>query len=135
MTAKEFRIGFEKFVGNKKYTHFVLTLYEAFPLRNRLFFWQEQLLKDYTNKFDLEFINFSQVYQIFNHCPIHNYKLKNDNVPVVDGNIIKAKVPYKRQKELFPMANINAPRDLERFNYPKSVDVVYCHKCREISNK
>ena len=135
MTNEEIRIGFEKFVGNKKYNHFILTLYEAFPLRNRLFFWQEQLLKDFSNKFDIELIEFRNVHQIFNYCPIHNYELKSDNVSIVDGNVVNSKVSYERKKELFPMANINAPRDLERFNYPKKVDVVYCDRCREVNKK
>lgn len=135
MTIEEIRVEFEKFIGNEKYIHFVLTLYEAFPLRNRLFFWQEQLLEDFTHKFDLEIIEFKKVHQIFNHCPIHNYQLKSDNVPIVDGNEINSKISYERAKELFPMANIIASRDLERFSYPKTVDVVYCDKCRELSEK
>ena len=135
LTAEEIRKGFEKFVGNEKYNQFVLTLYEAFPLRDKLFFWQEQLLKDYSNEFNIEPIVFETVYEIFNHCPVHNYKLKNGNMPIVDGNKIVQRVSNERAKEPFPMANFNAPRDLERFSYPKSVDVAYCEKCREIRNK
>jgi hypothetical protein len=135
LKTEDIRIGFKEMVGNEKYIHFVLTLYEAFPLRNRLFFWQEQLLEDFTNKFDLETIEFGQVHEIFNHCPVHNYELKDDNVLIVDGNEINSKVSYEREKEFFPMANIHAPRDLERFKYPKDVNVVYCKKCRELKNK
>ena len=66
MTNEEIRSEFKKFVGNEKYKHFILTIYEAFPLRKRLFFWQEQLLKDFTNEFDLEIIEFSKIHKIFN---------------------------------------------------------------------
>ena len=131
----QIRIEFKKFVGNEKYNHFILTLYEAFPLREKLFFWQEELLKNFSNEFDIEPILFENVHEIFNHCPIHDFELKKDNVKIVDGNDIIPKISYEREKELFPMANINAPRDLERFNYPKDVDVVYCEKCRELKNK
>lgn len=133
MTNEKIRSEFEKFVGNEKYKHFILTIYEAFPLRKRLFFWQEQLLKDFTNEFDLEIIEFSKIHEIFNYCPVHNYQLKSDNVPIVDGNEINSKISYEREKELFPLANIIAPRDLERFSYPRKVDVVYCKKCRELN--
>lgn len=135
LTVEEIRIGFEKFVGNEKYNHFILTLYETFPLRERLFFWQEELLNDFANKFNLEPIEFRQIHKIFNHCPVHSYELKNDTVPIVDGNEINSKIINEREKELFPMANINAPRDLERFSYPKTVNVVYCDKCRDLSEK
>lgn len=131
MTTGEIRTSFEKYVGNDKYNHFILTLYEAFPLRNRLFFWQEQLLKEFTNEYDLELIELRQAHKIFNHCPVHNYELKNDNVPIVDGNSISSNFSNEKEKEFFPMANVNAPRDLERFSYPKNVDVIYCDKCRE----
>lgn len=135
MTAEEIRVGFEKYVGSEKYNYFVLTLYEAFPLRSRLFFWQEQLLKEFTNEHDLDLIEFEDIHKIFNHCPVHNYVLKNDNVPIVDGNSINPNFSYEQEKEFSPMANINAPRDLERFSYPKSVDVLYCEKCREFSKQ
>lgn len=135
MTVEEIRIGFEKFVGNDKYVHFILTLYEAFPLRDRLFFWQEKLLKDFANKFDLKPIEFVQIHKIFNHCPVHSNELKIDTVPIVDGNEINSKISNEKEKEFFPMANINAPRDLERFSYPKTVNVLYCDKCRELSEK
>ncbi|TSE03075.1 hypothetical protein [Aquimarina algiphila] len=132
MTEEQIRNGFEEFVGNKKYNHFVLTLYEAFPLRDRLFFWQKQLLKDFSDEFNIDPIMFENVHNIFNHCPVHNHELKNENVPIVDEGQILPEAFYKREKDFFPMANINAPRDLERFSYPKSVDVVYCQKCREV---
>jgi|SRR5688572_3089260 len=133
MIAEQIRNAFKDFVGKEKYVHFILTLYEAFPLRDRLFFWQEQLLKDFSNEFGIKPIIIENIYQIFNHCPIHNYELKKDNVPIVDGNEITSNLPYQKEKDHFPMANLNAPRDLARSNYPKYVDVVYCKKCREIS--
>lgn len=131
-TKNQIRKEFKKFVGNEKYNHFILTLYEAFPLREKLFFWQEELLKNFSNECDIEPIVNENVHEIFNHCPIHDFELKKDNVEIVDGNGISPKISYEREKELFPMANINAPRDLERFNYPKDVEVVYCEKCREL---
>lgn len=131
MTSGELRTEFEKFAGLEKYIHFVLTLYEAFPLRKKLFYWQEQLLNDFSNKFVIEPITIESALVIFNHCPIHNYKLINEKVAIVDGNKIVQKVSYKTSQEYFPMANINAPRDLDRYNYPKNVEVMYCEKCRE----
>lgn len=133
MIAKKLREAFKEFVGKEKYILFILTLYEAFPLRNKLFFWQEQLLKDFSNKFDIKLITIENIYQIFNYCPIHNYELKNDNVPIVDGNEFEPKISHQKAKELFPMANLYAPRDLTRFIYPKNIEVVYCEKCRDIS--
>lgn len=63
MSAKEIRKEFEEFVGNEKYKHFILTLYEAFPLRDKLFFWQEQLLTDFSTIFDIEPISFQNIYK------------------------------------------------------------------------
>ncbi|WP_438423886.1 hypothetical protein [Aquimarina macrocephali] len=131
MTTEQIRNGFKKFIGDEKYNHFVLTLYEAFPLRGRLFFWQEELLKKFSNEFQIDQIEFENVYNIFNHCPVHNYELKNDDVSIVDGEILPEEF-YQKEKNLFPMANFNAPRNLERFRYPKSVAIVYCDKCRKV---
>ena len=131
MTAQEIRKEFKESVGNEKYNHFVLTLYEAFPLRDRLFFWQEELLGNFSNEYNIEPISFENIHKIFNHCPIHNFELKNDSVLIIDVNEIVPKISYEKEKEIFPMSNMNAPRDLERFNYPKNVDVVYCEICRE----
>lgn len=135
LTNEQIRTEFKKFVGNDKYTHFILTLYEAFPLREKLFFWQEELLNKFSQEYNIEEIEYKNVYEIFNHCPIHDFELKKDTVKIVDGNDITPKTSYEKEKKLFPMANINAPRDLERFSYPKDVDVVYCEKCRELKNK
>ena len=131
LPPEEIRKEFAEFVGIEKYTEFVLTLYEAFPLRERLFFWQEQLLHDFSREMEMESIAFESVHAIFNQCPIHNYVLKNENVPIVDGNQIRSSVSYEESQKTFPMANVNAPRDLERFDYPKEVNVMYCEKCRE----
>src|SRR5690606_36199398 len=120
---------------NEKYEHFVLTLYEAFPLRDRHFFWQEQLLTEFSTQFNIEPINIENIHMIFNHCPILNSGLKNDTVPIVDGNKMDYKIPYEKEKRIFPMANIYAPRDLERFTYPKDVEVLYCEKCRKVRKK
>ena len=131
MSIEDIRKEFLKFVGIEKYEHFVLTLYESFPLRDKLFFWQEQLLSDFSNEFNITPISFENVHQIFNYCPIHEFELKKDTIPIIDGNNVVTKLSYKREKEFFPMANIDAPRDLERFDYPNYVDIVYCEKCRE----
>ncbi|RZS93932.1 hypothetical protein [Aquimarina brevivitae] len=132
MTYEEIRIEFEKFVGNEKYNHFILSLYDTFPLKKRLLFWQESLLKDFFNKYDLETIEYEQIYRIFNRCPVHHYKLKHDTVTIIDGNEVNSTISYRKEKNLFPMANIYAPRDLNRFSYPKKVNVVFCSRCRKV---
>lgn len=135
MRSEEIRKKFKDFVGNEKYEHFVLTLYEAFPLRKRLFFWQEHLLTEFSIECNIEPINFENIHKIFNHCPIHDFELKKDTVLIVNGNEMVPKISYEEEKRISPMANINASRDLERFNYPNDVDVVYCQKCRELKYK
>lgn len=131
MSIPEIRQRFKEFIGNEKYVHFVLTLYESFPLRDKLFFWQEQLLSDFSNSFDFEPIGIDEIYDVFDQCPVHNCTLKNDTVPIVDGNGIVSK---GISKDLSPLANTNAPRDLERFRYGKVIDVLYCPKCRQKNN-
>ncbi len=111
LSNEEIRIDFKEYVGIDKYKHFVLTLYEAFPLRERLFFWQEELLTKFLPKIDIEPINYENVHKIFDHCPVHELELQNDTVLIVDGNELVPKISYNRKMELFPMANINAPRD------------------------
>lgn len=54
---------------------------------------------------------------------------------IIDGSVNTSKTSYEIEKEVFPMSNINAPRDLERFSYPKNVDVVYYENCREARKK
>jgi hypothetical protein len=130
MTNNNIRKEFANNIGKEKYIHFVLTLYEAFPLRNKLFFWQEQLLSNFSRKFDIPQISVSNIYEIFNHCPIHDYELIKDTVPVVDGN--RANTNLTQTKELCPLANIDAPRNLEMFDYSESIEVLYCTICREI---
>ncbi len=121
---------FMEFVGKEKYIEFVLTLYETFPLRDKLFFWQEQLLKKFSNEFNLRTIEFNELYSIFNNCPIHDNVLKEGVVPIIDGNTYKPVLPYEKEKEIYPMANDIAPRNLEMMDYPESVEVFYCPQCR-----
>ena len=124
------RIKFIEYVGKEKYKDFVLTLFEAFPIRDRLFLWQEQLLVKFSSDLNLPSIKFEDVYSIFNHCPIHDIELKEDTVPIIDGSNIKSVIPYEKQLEISPMANVDAPRNLEMQDYPESVEVFYCFQCR-----
>ncbi|UKN00202.1 hypothetical protein K6119_10705 [Paracrocinitomix mangrovi] len=134
MTPEEIRTRFQEFVGDEDYINFVLSLYDRFPRPENLHLWQEKLLTDFSNKFGTDPINTTDVYKIFSHCPIHDFELKPDKVVIVNGNEIAASIPYEKERELFPLANVNAPRDLDRFEYPESVEVVYCERCREVKN-
>ncbi|MFD2566732.1 hypothetical protein [Pseudotenacibaculum haliotis] len=131
VTHKEIRTEFEEFVGTEKYRHFVLTLYEAFPLRDQLFFWQEELLEEFSTHFKRHVIQHSEVHKIFNHCPVHKVQLKSDTVAIVDGSKASHRIPYSLQEEFFPLANVDAPRNLEMFEYPEDIDVLYCEQCRK----
>jgi len=51
-------------------------------------------------------------------------------VPIIDGSNIKSVIPYEKQLEISPMANVDAPRNLEMQDYPESVEVFYCFQCR-----
>jgi len=58
------RIKFIEYVGKEKYKDFVLTLFEAFPIRDRLFLWQEQLLVKFSSDLNLPSIKFEDVYSM-----------------------------------------------------------------------
>jgi len=122
---------FVEVFGFEKYKQFVLTLYEAFPVRDRLFFWQEQMLKNLSEHFNIRPITYEEVYLIFNQCPLHNAELKRDIVPIVDGNNCQDMKFTEIDNSSFPLSNVIAPRDLERFNYPEELEVYYCHDCRK----
>ncbi len=131
VTHEDIRTAFEEFAGTEKYRHFVLTLYEAFPLRDQLFFWQEELLGEFSKHFKRHVIQHSEVYKIFNHCPVHKGQLKSDTVAIVDGSKASHRIPYSLQEEFFPLAHVDAPRNLEMFVYPENIDVLYCEACRK----
>ena len=121
----------EKFIemyGTEKYKEFVLTLYEAFPLRERLFFWQEEMLNNFCKHFNIGHIDYEKTYSVFNYCPVHNVKLEKDIIPIVDGNSLEV---GKKREYLNPFANLVAPRNLEMFEYPKTVEVYFCQTCRK----
>jgi len=121
---------FIEMFGEEKYVEFVLSLYESFPLREKLFFWQGQLLKELCNDLKLHSINFEETYMIFNHCPIHDMELKSDFVPVLNGNRFENPISPFEEKKSFPLANTCALRDCERFKYPENIEILYCPDCR-----
>ena len=131
MSPKQVQNNFIEFYGKEKYIEFVLSLYEAFPLRDELFFWQEKLLNNFSEHFRLPKIGIKTVHSNFNCCPLHNTELEKDIVPIVDGNGYQPVLPYSEGVKVFPMANLDAPRNLEMFSYPEKVDVFYCSNCRK----
>jgi hypothetical protein len=134
MSSNGIRSEFIEKFGKAKYDEFVLSLYEAFPLRERLFFWQEKLLEQLFNYLGIPLPTLKEVYSIFNHCPIHDIELKEGNVPIINGNDRKYNFLLIEQIKLFPLANINAPRDLDRFEYPETINVLYCPQCRIVES-
>jgi len=130
MSSNIIRKKFIENYGREKYKEFVLTLYESFPIRTRLFFWQEQLINKLSLELHLQQIDIEEVFSIFNHCPIHDVKLKEDTVCIVDGSNIQRDISIDKELELFPMANTKAFRNLELRNYPEKINVLYCPNCR-----
>jgi hypothetical protein len=132
MEPEIIREQFIEYFGFDQYKMFVLTLYEAFPLRDKLFIWQDQMLEKFCEQLKIEQITYEEIYLIFNTCPLHRVQLKKDIVPIVDGNKQCDIVFNQTVNYLFPFSNVDAPRDLERFAYPKEVEVYYCQDCRNI---
>lgn len=130
MSSDFIRKKFIEIFGREKYKEFILTLYESFPIRNKLFFWQEQLLIKLSLELNRKQIDFKEVFSIFNHCPIHNVELKKDTVPIRNGVNIIRDISFVKELELFPLANVEAFRNSELTNYPENIDVLYCPKCR-----
>jgi hypothetical protein len=126
------RLKFIDKYGKTKYNEFVLSLYDSFPRRDTLFFWQEKLVNDLFKELNIQLLDLDDVYKIFNYCPLHDIELLHDNVPIVDGENYKEVYDYSLSRQLFPLANINAPRDLTRFTYPQNLNVYYCSTCRQI---
>jgi hypothetical protein len=116
--------------GNDKYVEFVLSLYESFPKRDRLFFWQEQLLIELSKYIENKQLIHKEIYSIFNHCPIHDKELIKDLVPVINGNRYKSHISSLDEKKLFPLANVYALRDLDSNKYPDHIEILYCPNCR-----
>ena len=88
------------------------------------------MLKKFSEQFNLKQITHEEIYSVFNSCPLHQVKLKKDVVPIVDGNNHCDKVFNQTAKSIFPFSNVDAPRDIDRFAYPKEVEVYYCQACR-----
>ena len=138
MTDEEIRVKFRELFGEDKYKHFVLSIYQCYPWKNldRLFYWQLDLLTEFASKHGIEPIGIENLRGIFTLCPVHNSELKVDTIPIVDGNkIIRNESYYNHEKEKFPMAYVNAPRDLERMTYPENIEKVYCEKCRNVKKE
>lgn len=131
MTSDSIRHSFIETFGDEKYEEFVLSLYEAFPLREKLLFWQDKLLDGFFKDLNIQRPILEEVYSIFGHCPMHDTALKKDNVPIINGNAYTDHLTLREERKLFPFANVHAPRDLDRFEYPERIDVLYCSKCRE----
>ncbi len=132
MDRKTIREKFVEMYGQEQYNRFVLTLYDSFPLRDKLFYWQEQMLNDFCEEINLEMIDYENTYSVFNQCPLHGDELNMEIVPIVDGNTYPDLGLYQTSSNLFPLSNVNAPRDLERFSYPEEVEVYYCEECRKV---
>lgn len=134
MTNDKKRIRFRELFGEVKYKNFVLSIYESYPWTNleRLFYWQMDFLSEFESKYGIEPIGIENLREIFTQCPVHHFELKVDIIPIVDGKkILRNESYYKAEKENFPLAYVNAPRDLERMTYPENIKKVYCEKCRE----
>lgn len=131
MTSNFVRSKFIEKYGEAKYKEFVLSLYDIFPRADNLLFWQEKLIVELTKELGLSQPNTDDVFNIFNYCPVHNVELLDDNVPIINGMELKEPLDINLRKQLFPLANVNAPRYLDRFEYPKSIDIKYCPSCRD----
>ena len=132
MSSDFIRLKFIDKYGKTKYIEFVLSLYDYFPRRDTLFFWQEKLINDLSNELGFKKIDIEKVYKTFNFCPLHDIELLKDNIPIVNGNNYKDPFDLTLRKQLFPLANTNAPRNLDQFSYPNTIDVFYCPTCRQI---
>jgi hypothetical protein len=131
MSSEQIRKKFIQKFGKGKYEEFVVSLYDSFPLRDRLFFWQEKLLERLFKELAISVPSVKEIYFIFKYCPIHDLELKTDNVSIINGNNYSPNFTLQEEKSYFPLANINAPRDLDRFTYPETVNVLYCSDCRK----
>ena len=131
MSSNFIRSKFIEKYGVNKYEEFVLSLYQSFPLKKSLVFWQEKLLKELCKDLDIPLIEQENVHRVFNSCPKHNIELEKDNVLIVDGNKIADHIQYNIERKLFPLANVDAPRDLDRFQYLERIEILYCSCCRE----
>jgi hypothetical protein len=109
MSPDLIRYKFIEEFGRVEYKEFVLSLYEAFPLRDKLFFWQEQLIEKIFNDLNIPQPTIEEVYSIFNCCPIHDAKLNADIVPIIDGNNLGWALSY-RVKKTFPNGKRNCTK-------------------------
>jgi len=66
MEPEIIREKFIEYFGFDQYKKFVLSLYEAFPLRDRFLFWQEQMLKKFCEQFKIKQITYEEVHSIVN---------------------------------------------------------------------
>lgn len=130
MTPETIRSKFILKYGSSKYIEFVLSLYEAFPFRSRLFYWQEQLMESLFAELSVITPTVQEVYSIFSHCPIHNIQLKTDIIPVVNGNVLYTDSDLQKKNKENPLANTIAPRNLDHFVYPTEIEVWFCSECR-----
>lgn len=132
MEPKDIRAKFIEIYGYDKYKELVLSLYQSFPLINKLAFWQEQLLNNLSSNLNRQNFKISEIFSIFNHCPIHDQILKEDIVPIVDGNSYQVELLFETEIKLRPFANTIAPRNLNFGNFPKELKVYYCPDCRKV---
>jgi hypothetical protein len=125
------RFKFMEKYGDVKYKEFVLSLYLHFPRRDTLLFWQERLIKELLIELGIQEIEIEEIYNVFNHCPVHDIELLKDNVPIVDGVEYIDPINWGLQEKLFPLVNINALRDLNSSLYPRTIELLFCPSCRQ----
>ncbi len=124
MVNKDIRDNFRRLHGEKKYSKFIIKLFQKSDSSTGLLYWQQKLWNSLRIKYpELEFIDYNEIIEIFSVCPTHDIPLtKGASVILYD----KYDSPSENRLELidyrFPFAEMISFGERE---------VLFCPTCRK----
>ena len=105
--------------------------------KNRISDWQQNYINKFPNNEELKKMNIEELKKLFNYCPIHDVKLKSEEITLEYG-LPDVSAEYIKSLDELPFANMRqfggcvfSPDRPQ----PKTINVKYCTKCRKLYKK
>lgn len=104
MDISVFRQAFRTHCGEEGANKFSSAFLHSFPFKQRLYFWQEQMLDGLCKAHGLPYPEPEALPALFNFCAIHGDDLLPDRVPIFYGTFMPASEEDKRRSARHPYA-------------------------------
>jgi hypothetical protein len=131
MNAERFRADLKEFCGPAEFRRFVEEIHSGRRQQQRLRYWQERLLSEFTERFpEHRGLTVSEIVAALMICHIHERPLSRDRIPAEYGYWVLPEEFMQAHRKQFPyglMIFYGDSGDVER---PPTREVLACPDCR-----